>query len=188
MIARTAPQLDAPLVTMISYATIHRWGIQRYVVAAKEAGVAGAIVPDLPIEQAGALSTACAAHDLSLIQLVTPTTPRPRAVEIASRSSGFLYYVAVTGITGERAVLPTELADNVAWLRTQTDLPICVGFGISRVEHVRLLSPVADGLIVGSAIVRRIAAAEKGGRAEVIEDIGSHVASLIAAMPPATSA
>ena len=101
--------------------------------------------------------TICAARDISLIQLVTPTTPRERAVRIAETSTGFLYYVSVAGITGERTELPPELVDNVGWLRTQTDLPICIGFGISTPEHVKLLAPVADGLIVGSAIVRRIA-------------------------------
>ena len=96
-------------------------------------------------------------EDFSLIQLITPTTPRQRALRIAERTTGFIYYVSVTGITGERTELPPEIVDNVAWLREQTPLPICIGFGISRPEHVRMLAPVADGLIVGSAIVRRVA-------------------------------
>ena len=122
-------------------------------------GLAGLIVPDLPVEESPQLAAICGQRDISLIQLVTPTTPRERAVRIAETSTGFLYYVSVAGITGERTELPPELVDNVGWLRTQTDLPICIGFGISRPEHVRLLAPVADGLIVGSAIVRRIATA-----------------------------
>lgn len=182
MIGHVAPQLAAPLVTMVSYATIYRWGIERYVTAAKAAGVAGAIVPDLPIEQSTPLADACRQHDVSLIQLVTPTTSRSRAVQIANCSSGFLYYVTVAGITGERAELPPQLVDNIAWLRTQTELPICAGFGISRPEHVRMLSPVVDGLIVGSAIVRRIAAAESAPREEVLRDVGSYIATLIQAI------
>jgi tryptophan synthase alpha chain len=186
MIGQVAPRLAAPLVTMVSYTTIYRWGIERYVTAAKAAGVAGAIVPDLPIEQSAPLADACRKHDLSLIQLVTPITSRSRAVRIANCSTGFLYYVTVTGITGERSELPSELVDNVAWLRTQTQLPICVGFGISRPEHIRMLSPVADGLIVGSAIVRRIAAAERASREEVLRDVRSYVTTLIEALPVST--
>ncbi len=78
-------------------------------------------------------------------------------VRIAEASTGFLYFVSVTGITGERHVLPPELLDQVAWLKDRTDLPVCVGFGISQPEQVRMLSPIADGVIVGSAIVRRLA-------------------------------
>jgi tryptophan synthase alpha chain len=103
-------------------------------------------------------------------------------VRIAATSTGFLYYVSVAGITGERTELPPELVDNVGWLRSQTDLPICIGFGISRPEHVRLLAPVADGLIVGSAIVRRIAAAAKLRREQVIGEVGDYVAELLAAL------
>ena len=77
-------------------------------------------------------------------------------LRIAENSTGFLYFVSITGITGERSELPAGLLDQVSWLRQQTELPICIGFGISKVEHVKLLAPVADGLIVGSAIVRRL--------------------------------
>ena len=149
-----------PLVTMVSYAIIHRVGPQAYVEKAKAAGYAGAIVPDLLVEEAEAFAKICRAADFSLVQLVTPTTPRERQVRIAELSTGFLYYVSVTGITGERTALPPDLADNVGWLRERTELPICIGFGISGPEAAATLSPVADGLIVGSAIVRRIAQAK----------------------------
>jgi tryptophan synthase alpha chain len=119
---------------------------------------------------------------MSLIQLVTPTTPRERAVRIATTSTGFLYYVSVTGITGERTALPPELVDNVGWLRTQTDLPICIGFGISTSEHMKLLAPVADGLIVASAIIRRIAEAAGKPREKVLSEVGDYVAELLAAL------
>ena len=112
--------------------------------------------------------TICRREDFSLIQLITPTTPRDRALRIAERTTGFIYYVSVTGITGERTALPPEIVENVAWLREQTPLPICIGFGISRPEHVRMLAPVADGLIVGSAIVRRIAEAATKPREQVL--------------------
>ena len=184
MLRVATPRLSAPMVTMVSYAIVHRHGLARYVADAQAAGVAGAIVPDLLVEEAGELAAICRKADFSLIQLVTPTTPRERALRIAESSTGFLYYVSVTGITGERTELPQSLVDNVGWLREQTPLPICIGFGISQPEHVRMLAPVADGLIVGSAIVRRIAEAATKPRDAVLKDVGDYVASLIASPPP----
>lgn len=174
--------LRMPRVTMVSYAIIYRHGLAQYVADAQAAGVAGAIVPDLLVEEADKFAAICRRADFSLIQLVTPTTPPERAVRIASSSTGFLYYVSITGITGERTKLPPELLENVAWLRTQTDLPICIGFGVSQAEHVKLLAPVADGLIVGSAIVRRVAEAAHRPRAEVLREVGAYVTSLMSAL------
>jgi tryptophan synthase alpha chain len=181
-LGEVAPKLAAPLVTMVSYAIVFRHGLEQYVDDVQRRGIAGLIVPDLPVEESAALAKICAARDVSLIQLVTPTTPRDRALRIAETSTGFLYYVSVAGITGERQQLPPELVDNVGWLRGQTELPICIGFGISRPEHVKLLAPVADGLIVGSAIVRRIAAAAENPRDEVLRDVGQYAAELLAAL------
>lgn len=181
MLRGVAPKLTAPVVTMVSYAIIHRHGLRQYVADAQAAGVAGAIVPDLLVEEADEFAAICRETGFSLIQLVTPTTPRERALRIAATSTGFIYYVSVTGITGERTQLPRDLVENVAWLRKQTDLPICIGFGISQPEHVKLLAPVADGLIVGSAIVRRIATAAVRPRAEALRDVGDYVGQLLAA-------
>ena len=183
MLGSLTPDLPAPVVTMVSYAIVYRRGLEAYVSAAKAAGAAGAIVPDLPVEEARPLARICRREDFSLIQLVTPTTDRDRAIRIAEQTTGFIYYVSVTGITGERDKLPQELVDNVGWLREQTSLPICIGFGISRPEHVRMLTPVADGLIVGSAIVRRAAEAVSKPREQVLTEIGDYVAELLAAMP-----
>lgn len=180
------PQLTMPVVTMVSYAIINRRGAERYVDEAQAAGAAGAIVPDLPWDESAGLAKICRQRDFNLIQLVTPTTPRERAIRIAEASTGFLYYVSVTGITGERSTLPPELVDNIAWLREQSSLPICVGFGVSQKEHVKLLAPVADGLIVGSAIVRRVAQASEGNpprpRHEVLADIGQFVDDMLSAL------
>lgn len=152
-----SPSLTMPLISMVSYSIIQRVGFEKYVADAQQAGFSGAIVPDLLVEGGAELRTHCKEKDFSLIHLVTPTTPEERMLRIAESSTGFIYFVSVTGITGERNELPPNLLDRVSWLRERTDLPICIGFGISRVEHVRLLAPVADGLIVGSAIVRRFA-------------------------------
>jgi len=182
MVSRLRPKLAAPIVTMVSYSIVFRHGLEAYVAKAKAAGVAGAIVPDLPLEESGPLTDICRREDFSLIQLVTPTTPRDRALRIAERTTGFIYYVSVTGITGERQELPQQIVDNVGWLRRHTPLPLCIGFGISRPEHIRMLSPVADGLIVGSAIVRRIAQAADRPRADILAEISRYVAELLAAM------
>lgn len=182
MLARGQAAWTAPRVTMVSYAIVHRHGPARFVDEARAAGVSGAIVPDLLVEEAAEFARLCRAADFSLIQLVTPTTPRDRAVRIAELSSGFLYYVSVTGITGERTELPPSVVENVGWLRERTPLPICIGFGVSTPAHARLLAPVADGIIVGSAIVRRIEAAAGGDRAAVLKDLGRYCDELVAAL------
>jgi tryptophan synthase alpha chain len=184
-IFRTMRDLGAvgvPLVGMMSYAIVHRRGPEAFLKQAQEAGFSGAIIPDLPIEEAEGVGRLAAARDFKLIQLVTPTTPRERAVQIARLSTGFLYVVSTTGITGERDRLPPELTGTLAWLREQTALPLCVGFGISTPEQVRPLRGVADGVIVGSAIVRRIEQAASRPLPEMVADVGSLAETLLAAM------
>src|SRR5438876_8970716 len=112
-----------PLVAMTSYTLVHRRGPEAFLADAQAAGLSGAIVPDLPVEEAGALARMAVAKDLKLIQLVAPTTPRERAIQIARSSTGFLYYMSVTGVTGERDRLPEQLVGQLRWLRRQTDLP-----------------------------------------------------------------
>ncbi len=173
---------ETPLVAMGSYAIFHRRGIERYLTQLAASGFDGLIVPDLPVEESDHLARLAASSNLKLIQLVTPTTPRERALQIANSTTGFIYYVSVAGITGERKALPPELAENVAWLRSQTDLPVCIGFGIGSAEQVKALAPAADGLIVGSALVRRLADAEGRPRAEVVADVGRFIAELAGAL------
>jgi len=172
------PALRMPLVSMVSYAIVLRHGLEKYVEDARQSGFSGLIVPDLLIEEAAPLAKLCSDADISLIQLVTPTTPRERAIRIASESTGFIYYVSVTGITGERTELPPEVVDQVGWLRQQTSLPICIGFGISRPEHVRMLAPVADGVIVGSALVRQVARLETEAPEVVLPEISELITGL----------
>jgi tryptophan synthase alpha chain len=167
-----------PLAAMASYSLVHRRGAEAFLRQAAEAGIGGAIAPDLPLEESEALAALAAARDFKLIQLVTPTTPRERAAMIARRSAGFLYCVSVAGITGERDRLPLELLDQLAWLRTQTDLPLCVGFGVSRPEHVRTLRGAADGVIVGSALVRKLEQVRERPLAELVGEVGRLARSL----------
>ncbi|MGY8748933.1 MAG: tryptophan synthase subunit alpha [Pirellulales bacterium] len=184
MAREVTAEISMPIVTMVSYAIIYRMGIDEYLRQAIAAGISGAIVPDMPVDESDELAAKCKSLDFSLIQLITPTTPRERAVQIAEQTTGFIYYVSITGITGERTELPPDLADNLKWLRSVTDLPICVGFGISKLEHVEALKPVADGLIVGSAIVRRIAAAtnEQAETEDVMNDVGEFSQGMLTAI------
>ncbi len=173
---------DMPIVMMVSYAIVFRHGLQDFISHAKAAGVSGAIIPDLPVEEANEMTQICKQEDFSLIQLITPTTPRERALEIAKQTTGFIYYVSVTGITGERSELPKELAENVQWLKSQTDLPICIGFGINQADQMKTLAPLCDGLIVGSAMVRRVAKASELPREEVLADLKTFASELVDAI------
>ena len=175
-------QVTTPMAAMVSYSIVYRQGLEQFVSLAREAGFSGMIVPDLLVEEATPLREICQREEMSLIQLVTPTTSRDRALRIAESSSGFLYYVSVTGITGERDQLPVDLTDQVGWLREQTELPICIGFGISKPEHVEHLAPVADGVIVGSAIVRKIATVGEMPREQVLSEIGEFADQLVSAL------
>jgi tryptophan synthase alpha chain len=175
---------QTPLVAMASFSLIHRRGPETFVKEARKAGLSGAIVPDLPVEESPGLADIAARQDFKLIQLITPTTPRDRARDIARRSTGFLYCVSVTGITGERDRLPPELLEQLAWLRTQTDLPLCVGFGISRPEHVQSLRDVADGIIVGSALVRKMEQANTRPVEQLIDEASELTRALVAALAP----
>ena len=173
---------QVPLAAMTSYSLIHRRGPAKFLDQAKAAGFSGAIVPDLPYEESDDLSRLAAARDFKLIQLVTPPTPRPRAAEIVKRSTGFVYCVSVAGITGERDRLPDELLEQLAWLRKQTELPLCVGFGVSRPEHVRMLLPVADGVIVGSALVRKLEQVGTKSMDVIVGEVAELARSLVAAL------
>jgi tryptophan synthase alpha chain len=181
-LADTEPLRRVPLVGMVSYSLVHHRGPAEFLAQAREAGLSGAIVPDLPIEEAEELARLAGQHDFKLIQLVTPTTPRPRAQRIAQLSTGFLYCVSVVGITGARSELPPDLLDQLRWLRAQTALPLCVGFGISIPAHVHMLRDAADGVIVGSALVRLLENARGQPIDALVRDIGAQAQVLADAL------
>lgn len=151
------PSAGPPRVLMASYSLIVRRGPGRFVERALAGGYAGAVVPDLPCDEADEFAALCADRDFRLILLVTPTTPPERAARIAAMATGFVYVVSVSGITGQRDRLPDELAGQLTRLRSLTDKPLCVGFGVSTPEHVRQVKDYADGVIVGSALVKVLA-------------------------------
>ena len=145
-----------PLVAMVSFAIIFRVGPEAFIKKAEAAGFSGLIVPDLPGDEAEEFAALIKDSSLDLVQLIAPTTPDHRVEKILNTASGFLYCISVAGITGARDELPPELNDQLRDLRTRTNLPLAVGFGISKPEQVDILRDVADGIIVGSAIVRHL--------------------------------
>jgi tryptophan synthase alpha chain len=155
-----------PLVAMVSYAIIFRSGTERFVGQAREAGFSGLIVPDLPGDEAEELFQLVRGAHLDLVQLVAPTTPRARVREILKACSGFVYCIAVAGTTGVREQVASELLAQLRWMREETDLPLCVGFGIARPEHLDPLRGAADGAIVGSGIVRYLQDVADGTQSE----------------------
>ena len=156
-------RLRAPVVAMGYMNPIESMGAAAFARALREAGLCGAIVPDLPLEEAGPVRDALSAEGLDLVPLVAPTTPPARAAQIARTARGFVYYVSVTGVTGARAALPEDLAQKLADLRAASPAPVAVGFGISKPEHAAALKGKADGIVVGTALVAT--AHEKGVQA-----------------------
>lgn len=148
--------VQMPLLCMVSFSIVTRMDADRFFERAARAGFDGLIMADLSFEEAPRVAEQAARHGLCVILLTAPTSTPERREMIARVSTGFVYYMSVTGITGERDRLPDDLVTNVERLRQASGKPIVVGFGISRPEHVRAVTAVADGAIVGSAIVRRM--------------------------------
>jgi tryptophan synthase alpha chain len=182
-IAREASaRVQMPILAMASYSLIFRRGIERFVADATAAGLAGFVVPDLPLEESDELDAACRTAGLALVRLVTPTTPPDRAEQIARRSTGFLYCVSVAGVTGARTELPPGLIERIEWLRTKTDVPILVGFGISGADQARAVAAVADGVIVGSALVRQVAELASQPREQLVAGVEQFIEPLATAV------
>lgn len=151
-----AAGVTLPLVAMVSYSIVYRFGLDRFLAESVAAGFNGLLLPDLPPPEAQSICAKVNAAGLDTVLLVAPTTTPERRKEIADLCTGFIYYLSVSGITGERKELPADITDNLVNLRSLTDKPICVGFGISQAQHVAQLAPYADGAIVGAGFVRRI--------------------------------
>lgn len=148
--------VQAPLLLMGYYNPLLQYGIERANVALAAAGGDGWIVPDVPPEEAVELQQSARSHGLDLIMFVAPTTPEERIAAIVERASGFIYCVALTGVTGARRDLSPDLAPLLKRVRRYTDLPLVVGFGISTREHVARVAEIADGAIVASALIDHI--------------------------------
>ncbi len=151
---------DTPLVLMGYFNPIHHYGVPRFIAEAKEAGVDGLIVVDLPPEHNLDLCDPAQAAGLDFIRLTTPTTDDARLPKVLNGSSGFVYYVSVAGVTGAGSATLEHVEQAVARLRRHTDLPISIGFGIRTPEHAATIARLADGVVVGSALIDQIASAE----------------------------
>jgi tryptophan synthase alpha chain len=145
--------VEAPLLFMGYLNPLLQYGIERFCADAQAAGLDGLIVPDLPPEESADLHAACRAHDLDLIMLLAPTSTEERIAHVVEQASGFIYCVSLTGVTGTRAELPPELPAFLGRVRAQTQTPLAVGFGISQPEHARQVAQLADGVVVGSALL-----------------------------------
>jgi tryptophan synthase alpha chain len=146
-----------PIVMMGYYNPIFSYGVDRFLVDAKAAGIDGLIVVDLPPEEDEELCLPAQAAGLNFIRLATPTTDDKRLPTVMQNTSGFVYYVSITGITGSANAVATDVGPEVARIKAATDLPVIVGFGIKTPEASRSIASVADGAVVGSAIVEKIA-------------------------------
>jgi len=170
---------DVP-VLLIAYANPflrYRRGLAGFAADAARAGVAGIIVPDLPAEESAEFDLALGPEGLARIDLYAPTTPDARLARLVPSARGFVYCVSLTGVTGARRALASDVGDFVARVRRHTDLPIAVGFGISAPEHVAALRGVADAVVVGSAALDAVAAAPAQRRADALREFVSGLAA-----------
>lgn len=162
-----------PLILMGYINPVLAYGLEKFVIEAAQAGANGFIIPDLPPEEADELQSLCHEHKLDLVFLLPPNSSKERIRFVTEQSSGFVYLVSVLGITGERDALPVELAEFVARVRAHTEKPLAVGFGISTPEQAAVVGEIADGVIVGSALIKAVGQAD-----EPVEAAGEFVSKL----------
>ncbi len=171
---------EIPIVLFGYYNPIFTYGVSKFAKDAKRAGADGVLIVDLPPEESEELDVHLRAQDLELIRLVTPTSDLSRMKYISSGAKGFLYYVSVTGVTGARKAVPGDLKKSVNKLKSVSNVPIVVGFGVSTPEQARSVSKLSDGVVVGSAIIKVI---EKNGKSKTVhKSAGRFVKSLTKAM------
>ena len=169
-----ADDSETPIVLMGYYNPIYSRGVDRFLAEAKDAGIDGLIVVDLPPEEDSELCLPAQAAGLNFIRLATPTTDDKRLPKVLQNTSGFVYYVSITGITGAAAAQAADVAPEVARIKAATDLPVIVGFGITTADNARDIAGIADGCVVGSAIVKEI------GAGKPVAEVLARVADLAA--------
>jgi tryptophan synthase alpha chain len=147
-------QVEIPLVFMTYYNPVLKFGLEQFCSRCVEVGIDGLIIPDLPPEEGKELEKSTKRYGLDLVYLLSPASTEERIRLVTSKSSGFIYLVSLTGVTGARDKLPAELESFVARVREKTEKPLCVGFGVSTPEQARRVAKVADGVIVGSRIIQ----------------------------------
>jgi tryptophan synthase alpha chain len=155
-VARVRERSQVPIVLYTYYNPIMRMGLERFVARAAEVGVDAVLLLDLPPDEGQRERLACEAAGLKWVTLIAPTSPDARVVTLAEAATGFVYYVSRAGVTGMRDSVATDVGARVEFIRSHARVPVVVGFGISRPEHVREVAVHADGIVVGSAIVNQI--------------------------------
>jgi len=176
LVKRLRKDIDIPLCLMTYYNPIFCFGEERFVKKASLAGVDGVIIPDLPPEEGRFLIRLANKFNLDSIFFLSPTTRPERIKFISAVSRGFIYYVSLTGVTGPRQKLPADLINNLRMIKKNTSKPVCVGFGISNSRQVKEIYKIADGVIVGSAIIKKIK--DNIGRADLVQRVSRFVCSL----------
>lgn len=157
MLAKNRNLVSIPIVLLVYYNLIYQYGPERFLAEAAEAGVDGLVIPDLPPEEAGDLKLPAEKNGIALNMLVAPTSSPQRIQAAAALTTGFIYLVSVRGVTGERPSLPPDLPELAGRVKSLTGHPVAVGFGVSQPEQARQIASFADGVIVGSALVRKLA-------------------------------
>lgn len=165
-----------PIALMTYYNPVFHFGEERFIREAAAAGVDGVIIPDLPVEEASGLVRAARQADISTVFFLAPTTTVERMPGILEASTGFVYFVSVTGVTGSEVTVPEDIARSISRARKLTRKPVCVGFGVSTPEQVRAFSSISDGVIVGSAIIRQIT--EYSGKPDMADRVVAFVRKL----------
>ncbi|MGN9019018.1 tryptophan synthase subunit alpha [Lachnospiraceae bacterium HCP1S3_C3] len=178
LVAKVSPNLDTPIVFMTYINPIYTYGKEKFMSKCKECGIQGIIVPDLPYEEKDELTPECDKYGIDLISLIAPTS-HERITMIAKETKGFVYCVSSLGVTGVRSEITTDISAMTDLVRKATDIPCAIGFGISTPEQAKKMSADADGVIVGSAIVKIVAQYGK--------DSAEHVAEYVRSMKEAIS-
>jgi len=169
-------ETQIPIVLMLYYNLVFHYGLKRFVENAALSGIDAAIIPDLPLEESKELRDIAKKHKFSIVHLLAPTSSTERIKKIAAVSAGFIYYVSLTGTTGARKKLPEELAESLKKIKKITKKPVCVGFGISTPEQVKEIQRFADGVIVGSAIVKVIE--QNIDKRDMVKKVGNFVKNI----------
>jgi len=178
LVRRVREFSEVPIVFYTYYNLVFAKGSEGYAKAAKAAGVDGLLTLDLPPEESAEHLAACEKHGLQTVYIVAPTTPDKRIETICAATTGFIYYVSREGVTGEQASMSEGIAAQVKLIRQYTELPVVVGFGISNAEHVKTVAQAADGVVVGSAIVKCIAANPYDPKA-IVESLKEKITTLV---------
>lgn len=179
MVSDLRTQSEIPVVSMISYSTVFKKGYQVFIENSIKAGLDGLTIPDLPVEENDEMFELANKSDFKIVCFVAPTTTEQRMALIAQKVQGFLYYISVVGITGVRDTLSEDIVQNIKKLKQLTKIPVAVGFGVSTAEHAKMIGKIADGVIVGSAIMREIDNHAGEPSEKLVRCVGEFVGQLV---------